>query len=172
MFSRDLFLRALTGLLLALAFCLVAPSIGAAQEEEEAEEEEETSAEEQSGDAEAETAPAPGRTGSGAPAESWIAMGVALGVGAATIAVGGIIGRLALDANAVALDPGQTQLVARSQHRTATDYALASTVLLTIGGIMAGIGAVWAIVLPFSTPPGTLVRATLTPTSVGLEGTF
>lgn len=175
MFSRDLFLRCFGGVLLALAVFFVAPSIGAAQDEEE----EETSADDEGGAGaedgaaeERESAPLPGRTGSGAPAESWLAMGLALGLGVATIAIGGIIGRLALDQNAIALDPRSTQLLAQSSHNIASDYALASTVMLTVGGIMAGIGAVWAIVLPFSTPPGTALRATLSPSSIGLEGTF
>ncbi len=169
MFCR-IFLRWVACALVVHSLSLAMPSVGMAQTEEE----EETSPDEQAGDGEGETADtaAPVRTGSGAPAESWLAMGLALGLGAATIAVGGIIGRLALDQNAVALDPRSTQLMAQSNHNTASDYALVSTVMLTIGGIMAGIGAVWAIVLPFSTPPGTVVRATLSPVSLGLEGTF
>jgi hypothetical protein len=172
MFSRDFFLRSFGGVLVALAVLFVAPSIGAAQEEEETEAAGDEDASEETDDETAATAPASGRNGSGAPVESWIAMAVALGVGAATIAVGGIIGRLALDQNAIALDPRSTQLVANSTHHTASDYALVSTVLLTVGGVMAGIGAVWAIVLPFSTPPGVAVHATITPTSIGLSGTF
>jgi hypothetical protein len=165
MLSWDRFLRSFGAFLVVLGALYAVPTSGAAQDEEE---------EEASSDEEGETAAAPAqrRTGSGAPIESWIAMAVALGVGAATIAVGGIIGRLALDQNAIALDPRSTQLVANATHHTASDYALASTVTLTIGGIIAGIGAVWAIILPFSTPPGVAVQARISPTSIGLEGTF
>jgi tellurite resistance protein TehA-like permease len=112
--------------------------------------------------------------------EHWLAAGLALTIGAATVATGTGLSRYSIDQNHQALDPGTTMAASWALVGTARDYMLAAEVLWSIGAAIAAIGLTWVIVLSFSTPtPPTPAAATtpsaslrLTPLGVSLEGRF
>jgi hypothetical protein len=114
--------------------------------------------------------------------EHWLAAGVALALGAATVAVGTGLQRYAVDLNTHAQQLNTTQADAAASVNTARDYLLAAEVMWTVGAAMAAIGLTWVIVLSFSTPVATAppeAAATtptaslrVTPLGVTLEGVF
>ncbi|MFO0682290.1 MAG: hypothetical protein U0234_09580 [Sandaracinus sp.] len=130
------------------------------------------------------TSSAPSELGAspwGTRMEHWLTAGLALSIGAITVAVGTGIDRYAVDLNAHARDPLTTQTDAYNSSRTANDFLLAAEVLWSVGAALAGIGLTWVIVLCFSTPapsaapdaasaPSVSLRAT--PLGISLEGVF
>jgi hypothetical protein len=111
--------------------------------------------------------------------EHWLASGIALALGAATVATGTGMSRYAIDQNHLALDPGTTQTAAFADAATARDFMLVAEVLWSVGAAIAAVGLAWVIVLSFSTPvPSTPAAAApsaairVTPLGVSLEGRF
>ncbi len=123
----------------------------------------------------------PGTSPWGTRMEHWLTAGLALSLGAITVAIGTGIDRYAVDLNEHARDPLTTQADAYASSRTANDYLLAAEVLWSVGAALAGIGLTWVIVLCFSTPAPTAApeAATapsaslrVTPLGITLEGVF
>lgn len=98
-----------------------------------------------------------------------------LGLGGASLVVGGVLAGIAASERSVSEDPATTQAQALEAHGRAADLGTVATVLLAAGGALGLSGVVVAIAsADRPTPSGTRPRAALRfgPGSVGLEGTF
>ena len=116
--------------------------------------------------------------------EHWLAAGLGIALGAASVAVGTGLQRYAIDLNNHARATTTTQSDAAASVNTARDFLLAAEVLWSVGAALAAIGLTWVIVLSFSTPvppadpdaPAAAAAPTaalhVTPLGLTLEGTF
>jgi hypothetical protein len=112
----------------------------------------------------------------GTRTEHWLAAGLALVLGAATVAIGTGLSRYSIDTNARARDPLTLQRDAASLNATANDFMTAAEVMWAVGAGIAAIGLVWIIVLPFSTatpsPTAPSASLSLSPLGLSLVGSF
>jgi tetratricopeptide (TPR) repeat protein len=102
---------------------------------------------------------------------------VMLGLGGASLVVGGVLAGVAASERSVSEDPASTQAQAFAAHGRAADLGTAATVLLAAGGALGLTGVVIAIASadqPAPTSDRSRPRTALRfgPASVALEGTF